>query len=326
LQNLPLSQTNYLILFIFLFSLITGTSFALFIPNVIVTPTNSEIDSTFFIESPIDVIFMPAPTILDTLVSGMTSDIESSSFIQSPIDRIFVSTPPVLTTLLSPTTSVIDFSSFVSTTSSFFKSPTTSSVSPTIFTATGNSFMFSMAPPIISSTVNPTIFSGTGTEIEISPAPQKTTSMVTPSVFTSSGTILISEPIDNTPPVIIAPDIVIDTVDPLGIEVIFSGLSVTDDVEVESLICNPASGSIFPIGVTVVTCTARDSSFNTSEESFSVTVNLVEEPPPDELIGGELIPIQTTSLLLAGAQTFSWMIPLVLSGIGIGIVLVRRKF
>jgi len=41
-------------------------------------------------------------------------------------------------------------------------------------------------------------------------------------------------------------------------------------------------------------------------------------------VGGELIPIETTSLILAGAQTFSWMIPVVLSGIGIGLFVFRK--
>ena len=43
------------------------------------------------------------------------------------------------------------------------------------------------------------------------------------------------------------------------------------------------------------------------------------------VVGGEIIPIETTALLLAGAQSFSWMIPLVLSGIGIGLFVVSRK-
>jgi len=43
------------------------------------------------------------------------------------------------------------------------------------------------------------------------------------------------------------------------------------------------------------------------------------------LVGGEIIPIETTSLILAGAQSFSWMIPLVLSILGIGLFVVRRK-
>jgi len=41
-------------------------------------------------------------------------------------------------------------------------------------------------------------------------------------------------------------------------------------------------------------------------------------------IGGEIIPIEVTSLILAGAQTFSWMIPVVLSVLGIGLFVIRR--
>jgi len=43
------------------------------------------------------------------------------------------------------------------------------------------------------------------------------------------------------------------------------------------------------------------------------------------IIGGEIIPIETTSLLLASTQTFSWMIPVIVSGIGIGLFVVLRK-
>ncbi len=45
----------------------------------------------------------------------------------------------------------------------------------------------------------------------------------------------------------------------------------------------------------------------------------------DDVVGGELLPIDSTSLLVAGAQTFSWMIPVILSGIGIGLFVVSRK-
>jgi len=45
----------------------------------------------------------------------------------------------------------------------------------------------------------------------------------------------------------------------------------------------------------------------------------------EPIVGGEIIPIESTSLILAGAQSFSWMIPLVVSGIGIGLFVVSRK-
>ena len=45
----------------------------------------------------------------------------------------------------------------------------------------------------------------------------------------------------------------------------------------------------------------------------------------DKVVGGEVLPIDSTALLLAGAQTFSWMIPVLFSGIGIGLFVVSRK-
>ena len=43
-----------------------------------------------------------------------------------------------------------------------------------------------------------------------------------------------------------------------------------------------------------------------------------------QVIGGEIIPIEQTSLILAGAQSFSWMIPVIVSAVGIGIVIARK--
>jgi len=45
----------------------------------------------------------------------------------------------------------------------------------------------------------------------------------------------------------------------------------------------------------------------------------------DEVIGGTIIPINTTALLLAGVQSISmWMIPVVLAGAGIGVFVIMR--
>jgi len=43
------------------------------------------------------------------------------------------------------------------------------------------------------------------------------------------------------------------------------------------------------------------------------------------VVGGTIIQIESTSLILAGAQSFSWMIPIVLSALGIGLFVVTRK-
>ena len=63
--------------------------------------------------------------------------------------------------------------------------------------------------------------------------------------------------------------------------------------------------------------------------SSIATLSLIPDeftPPPDNgVVGGEIIPLETTSLLLAGAQSFSWMIPVVLSGIGIGLFVLRKS-
>jgi len=47
--------------------------------------------------------------------------------------------------------------------------------------------------------------------------------------------------------------------------------------------------------------------------------------PPPIPVGGELIPLDTTMILVAGAQTnAAWMIPVIVSAIGIGIVIARK--
>ena len=44
-------------------------------------------------------------------------------------------------------------------------------------------------------------------------------------------------------------------------------------------------------------------------------------------IGGKLLSLDTTALLLAGVQTnLAWIVPVALSAVGIGVILVRKKF
>ena len=58
------------------------------------------------------------------------------------------------------------------------------------------------------------------------------------------------------------------------------------------------------------------------EDSRGLTVVI----PVSFIIGGELIPLDTTALLLAGAQSISmWMIPVVVSGAGIGVFVIMRS-
>jgi len=72
------------------------------------------------------------------------------------------------------------------------------------------------------------------------------------------------------------------------------------------------SGSLFQDGgITLVT--------------FDDTDGTIEQIENTCIVGGSLLPIDTTALLLASAQSISmWMIPVVISAVGIGLVLVRK--
>ena len=70
----------------------------------------------------------------------------------------------------------------------------------------------------------------------------------------------------------------------------------------------------------------NDGLYNPDEDVMKQIRSLIAKGLGDGCnVGGETIQIETTSLILAGAQTFSWMIPVVLSGIGIGLFAVSRK-
>ena len=90
-------------------------------------------------------------------------------------------------------------------------------------------------------------------------------------VFRSTESTLKGCPIDTTPPVIQCPaDIYVPcSVDTL-VPVTFS-VTATDAVDSSPTVtCTPAAGSGFPVGTTVVTCTATDAGGNTASCSFKV--------------------------------------------------------
>ncbi len=60
------------------------------------------------------------------------------------------------------------------------------------------------------------------------------------------------------------------------------------------------------------------------EDSNQLDMNIVLTGG-DDIVGGELLSIDSTALLLSSAQSFSWMIPVVLSVVGIGLFVVSRK-
>ena len=85
---------------------------------------------------------------------------------------------------------------------------------------------------------------------------------------------------DATPPVIFTPtDFTLAAVDASGAPVSYSML-VTDNADpTPSLVCAPASGTVFPLGATTVICTATDASGNESAPSF-FTITVTDQTAP----------------------------------------------
>jgi hypothetical protein len=90
-------------------------------------------------------------------------------------------------------------------------------------------------------------------------------------VFSGNVSVLLNG--DFTPPTINVPtDMTVDATSPNG-EAVTYEVTVTDDGDPNpTLSCDPTSGSTFPIGTTIVECTATDSSGHSANASFYVVV------------------------------------------------------
>ncbi len=81
---------------------------------------------------------------------------------------------------------------------------------------------------------------------------------------------------DTTPPVLsgVPSAISVEADDAAGAVVTWVDPTAVDDVDPGPVVaCDPASGSVFPVGTTTVTCTATDSSGNAASATFDVTVS-----------------------------------------------------
>ena len=79
--------------------------------------------------------------------------------------------------------------------------------------------------------------------------------------------------VDNTGPSITVSDDIFALIEgPAGADVTFAAPTATDAGGIQSVTCDATSGSTFPPGETIVTCTATDNAGNTSSDSFTVTV------------------------------------------------------
>ncbi len=88
---------------------------------------------------------------------------------------------------------------------------------------------------------------------------------------------------DTTPPVLtdVPSDISVEATGSDGAVVTWTDPTAVDDVDPGPVVaCDPASGSMFPVGATKVTCTATDASGNAASATFDVTVS----PPAHEML------------------------------------------
>jgi len=85
---------------------------------------------------------------------------------------------------------------------------------------------------------------------------------------------------DVSGPVVTVPaDISLEATDADGETISYTGFSATDAKDgVRSTTCAPASGSVFPVGATTVTCTATDTEGNTGTAGFVVSITDTTAP------------------------------------------------
>jgi hypothetical protein len=127
---------------------------------------------------------------------------------------------------------------------------------------------------------NPTIGTPTFT-VPNSPGAVLTFRLVVSEGGQSSGPDFVNITVtDGTPPVLSLPasPLVAEATGPSGAAVAFT-VTATDNVDPSPTVsCNPASGSVFPLGATTVNCSATDDAGNSANAAF--TVSVVDTTPP----------------------------------------------
>ena len=103
---------------------------------------------------------------------------------------------------------------------------------------------------------------------------------------------------DTTLPVIggMPGSITVEAIDDSGVIVTYSNPVATDSVDGLVLVnCLPLSGSTFPLGVTLVTCTAVDASGNLAAAAFTITVQSAPNQAPNGIINTPLVNLTITA-------------------------------
>ncbi len=118
---------------------------------------------------------------------------------------------------------------------------------------------------------------------------------------------------DVTAPVLIKPaDLVAEATSAAGAAVSFPLPTATDAGGVTSVSCAPASGSVFPLGATVVSCTARDAAGNAGSTSFSITVRDTIAP-----VIGAAPNVTANTTNAAGTAVVTYSLPTATDAVGV---------
>jgi hypothetical protein len=154
-----------------------------------------------------------------------------------------------------------------------------------------------ISPPVVSPvgsaeltiSTNDTILPGQYTAT-ITATPERGTNRTTNLI------VVVDAKPDTIPPVIRLPStpIQVNASGPSGAQVRYQ-TSATDDVDgpINNLTCTPSSGSTFPVGETIVECSAVDTAGNNGTGSFTVTIQ--DTTPPAISVPTEDITAEATS-------------------------------
>ena len=111
---------------------------------------------------------------------------------------------------------------------------------------------------------------------------------------------------DTIEPAIACPEDVLVRTDPGQCTAMVSfAPKATDNCPDVTVVCDPPSGTAFPIGTTLVTCTATDTAGNTAQCAFNVTVQVTNRCPQSENYWRQHLADWPVSSLQIGNQVYS---------------------
>ncbi|MFL6278986.1 MAG: HYR domain-containing protein [Vicinamibacterales bacterium] len=121
---------------------------------------------------------------------------------------------------------------------------------------------------------------------------------------------------DVTAPVLIKPaDLIAEATSAAGASVIYALPTGSDAVGIVSKSCTPASGAVFPLGSSVVSCTASDAAGNMAATSFSVVVRDTTAP-----VIGAVTNLTVNTTNGAGTAVVTYAAPSAVDAVGVSSV------